>query len=187
MRLEQQLPSILEALNSHGVIFYPTEAIYGLGCDPDSEQAVMALLEIKQRPVEKGLILIADNYAQVMKYIDDSRIPLDKRAEIFSSWPGATTWLLPANSSAPKWITGQHTSIAVRITDHPIVKQLCCAFNKPLVSTSANISGQTPISDISHARSIFAEQIAVYVEGALGGNRQASQIKDALSGKVIRE
>ena len=177
----------LEALNAGGVICYPTEAVYGLGCDPDDQAAVEALLAIKQRPVEKGLILIADNFGQLLEYVEESKIPLDKRAEIFSAWPGAVTWVMPAKATTPKWLTGQFDTIAVRVTDHPVVKELCQAFGKPLVSTSANLTGQDPVMSLAEAKSAFDTQVAFYVEGALGGNTKPSQIRDAFTGKLFRE
>ena len=182
----QQTLSFIQALEQEEVIVYPTEAVYGLGCDPDSETAVHKLLAIKQRPVEKGLILIADNYAQILNYVDDERIPQDRRTEIFSSWPGAITWVMPAKKSTPKWLTGQFDTIAVRVTDHPVVKKLCREFGKPLVSTSANLTGQEPVITLDQAKQSFGNQVAVYVEGSLGGNTKPSQIRDAFTGKLFR-
>lgn len=178
---------IVSVLKSDGVIVYPTEAVYGLGCDPDSETAVMNLLDIKQRPVEKGLILIADNYGQLLEYVDDDKIPMDKRADIFSSWPAAVTWVMPAKKSTPKWLTGQFDTIAVRVAAHPVVKQLCQEFGKPLVSTSANLTGQEPVLTLEEAKSAFGNKVSAYVEGPLGGNTKPSQIKDAFTGKLFRE
>ncbi|GEK10510.1 L-threonylcarbamoyladenylate synthase [Pseudoalteromonas peptidolytica F12-50-A1] len=174
------------ALQAGEVICYPTEAIFGLGCDPDNEEAVAKLLEIKSRPIAKGLILIADNYGQCLAYVDDNKIPMDKRAEIFSAWPGAITWLLPAKPETPHWLTGGHDTIAVRVTDHPIVKQICQRFGKPIVSTSANITGETPVASLLHARNQFGNQIGYYVDGELGTNRSPSVIKHAITGAVIR-
>lgn len=176
----------LQALHAGGVIAYPTEAVYGLGCDPDNENAVLALLAIKQRPVEKGLILIAANYSQLLAYVDDKAIPLEKRYQIFSSWPGHLSWVLPASKTAPKWITGQFDSIAVRVSAHPVVQQLCSAYGKPLVSTSANLSGQPAISDQTELEQSLGHKLAAIVPGALGGATQPSQIRDALSGNIVR-
>ncbi|MBQ4839919.1 MULTISPECIES: Sua5/YciO/YrdC/YwlC family protein [Pseudoalteromonas] len=176
----------IEALRQGELICYPTEAIFGLGCDPDSESAVHKLLALKERPIEKGLILIADNFAQCLDYVDDAKIPMDKRAEIFSAWPGPVTWVLPAKSTTPKWLTGEHTSIAVRVTDHPVVKQLCKSFGKPLVSTSANFSGEEPAMTIAQAQSMFGDRVGYYQEGELGGRNTPSQIRDAMTGQVFR-
>lgn len=181
---EQQL--VLQALQQGGVIAYPTEAVYGLGCDPDNEAAVMALLAIKQRPVEKGLILIAANYSQLLPYVDDKAIPLEKRYQIFSSWPGHVSWVLPASKTAPKWITGQFDSIAVRVSAHPVVQQLCSAYGKPLVSTSANLSGQSAITDKAELEQSLGNKLSAIMPGALGGATQPSQIRDALSGNIVR-
>jgi L-threonylcarbamoyladenylate synthase len=179
-------PTAVKCLTQGEVILYPTEAVYGLGCDPDNQQAVEALLAIKQRPVEKGLILIADNYGQLLKYVDDAKIPMDKRADIFSSWPAAITWVMPASKNTPKWLTGQFDTIAVRVTNHPTVKRLCQEFGKPLVSTSANLTGQETVMSIEQAKAQFAEQVGFYVDEPLGGNTQPSTIKDAMTGKIFR-
>ena len=179
-------PTAITCLTQGEVILYPTEAVYGLGCDPDNQQAVEALLAIKQRPVEKGLILIADNYGQLLKYVDDAKIPMDKRADIFSSWPAAITWVMPASKNTPKWLTGQFDTIAVRVTNHPTVKRLCQEFGKPLVSTSANLTGQETVISIEQAKTQFAEQVGFYVDEPLGGNTQPRTIKDAMTGKIFR-
>ena len=170
-----------------GRIFaYPTEAVYGLGCDPDNESAVTELLRLKQRSVTKGLILVARNYSQLLSYVDDNAIPMDRRTEIFSSWPGPNTWLLPASKKAPSWITGGSDLIAVRVSQHPMVQALCELFQKPLVSTSANIStypaAQTPEEVVAQ----FADQV-ILIEGALGGALKPSMIRHGATGKVIRE
>ncbi len=178
--------AVIDALNAGGVIAYPTEAVYGLGCDPDNEAAVLALLAIKQRPVEKGLILVAANYSQLLPYVDDKAIPLEKRYQIFSSWPGHVSWVLPASQTAPKWITGQFDSIAVRVSAHPVVQQLCLTYGKPLVSTSANLSGQPAITDKVELEHSLGAMLAAIVPGALGGATQPSQIRHALTGDIVR-
>ncbi|MEO9943746.1 MAG: Sua5/YciO/YrdC/YwlC family protein [Paraglaciecola sp.] len=177
---------ILETLLQGGIIAYPTEGVLGLGCDPDNEEAVFKLLKIKNRPVEKGLILVAKTYSQLLPYIDDARIPMDMRTEIFSSWPAAITWLLPASKHAPKWITGDSDYIAVRVSQHLVVGQLCELFNKPLVSTSANVAGTQPALNAEQLNRQFSEP-PVLVEGELGGNKKPSQIRHGMTGQIIRD
>lgn len=181
-----ELQLVLQALQQGSVIAYPTEAVYGLGCDPDNEAAVLALLAIKQRPVEKGLILVAANYSQLLPYVDDKAIPLEKRYQIFSSWPGHISWVLPASKTAPKWITGQFNTIAVRVSAHPVVQQLCSAYGKPLVSTSANLSGQPAITDKAELERSLGDKLSAIMPGPLGGATQPSQIRDAISGDIVR-
>ncbi|SEA66143.1 Sua5/YciO/YrdC/YwlC family protein [Alkalimonas amylolytica] len=168
------------------VIAYPTEAVFGLGCDPRNEAAVLRLLAIKQRPVEKGLILIAADYSQLLPFVDDAAIPLERRAEIFSSWPGHISWVLPSSPAAPGWITGKHQCIAVRVSTHPVVRSLCQALGGPLVSTSANKAGEAAITVASEVLQQLGEDIAALVAGELGGAAQPSQIRDAINGQILR-
>lgn len=181
-----QTDPLVDSFFAGELLIYPTEAVMGLGCDPDNEEAVMRLLSLKQRPVEKGLILIAATYSQLLPYVDDNAVRLDKRTEIFSSWPGPHTWLLPKSANAPAWITGQHATIAVRVTDHPVVRSLCERVGKPLVSTSANIAGTEPTTSTEAAKATFGDSV-IYVEGKVGNNTKPSTIRDGDTGTIIRE
>lgn len=177
---------ISQSLQQGELIAYPTEAVYGLGCDPDNEVAVHKLLALKNRPVEKGLILVGKTYSQLLPYIDDTKVPMYMRTEIFSSWPGPVTWLLPAAKSAPEWVTGGSDLIAVRVSQHPVVSQLCELFGKPLISTSANLSGQKPAISAIQLTQQFDETLLL-VDGPLGGATKPSQIRHGVSGKTIRD
>ncbi|WP_392435772.1 L-threonylcarbamoyladenylate synthase type 1 TsaC [Yersinia sp. HM-2024] len=180
------LSDVLQALQQEEVIAYPTEAVFGLGCDPDSEKAVNALLALKQRPWQKGLILIAANYEQLKPYVDDSTLTDSQRETIFSVWPGPVTWVIPARLETPRWLTGSFDSLAVRVSDHPLVQQLCCQYGKPLVSTSANLSGQEPCRTTEEVRRQFGSSLPV-LAGLVGGRLNPSEIRDALTGKHFRQ
>lgn len=174
------------ALKQDQVIVYPTEAVWGMGCDPQSEIAVNHLLTIKQRPIEKGLILIAADFAQVEKYVDIKKLSSDIKQQVFDSWPGPVTWLLPCSEIAPHWVTGGSDLIAVRITNHPTVINLCNEFEDAIVSTSANLTGQPTCETLNELQELFDDKVAVYVDEPLGGNTNPSTIKHAFTGKVIR-
>lgn len=176
---------IVTAFEEGKLLVYPTEAVMGIGCDPDNEAAVRQLLEVKQRAVEKGVILIAANYSQLLPYVNDNAIRPDRRTDIFSSWPGPNTWLLPKSATAPHWITGKHDKIAVRVTNHPVVVALCNKLNKPLVSTSANLTGQAPAKTIEEAKTVFADSV-IYVDGEVAGADKPSTIRDGDTAEVIR-
>ncbi len=176
---------LIERFNAGEVFAYPTEAVLGLGCDPDNQDAVYKLLTLKSRPVEKGLILVAKNYSQLLPYVNDAKIPMDKRTEIFSSWPGPITWLLPAASNAPAWITGGSDFIAVRVSRHPVVCELCELLGKPLVSTSANVSGAEPAKSAEQLYQQFDRSLLL-VEGAVGSEAKPSLIRHGMSGQIIR-
>ncbi|MBD2802812.1 L-threonylcarbamoyladenylate synthase type 1 TsaC [Xenorhabdus sp. M] len=177
---------IIKALKEEKVIAYPTEAVFGLGCDPDSEEAVQELLALKNRSWAKGLILIADNYERLLPYIDDSQLSDKQKETMFSFWPGPVTWVIPAKKTTPIWLTGKFETLAVRVTDHPLVKQLCSIYEKPLVSTSANLSGLEPCRSVEEVRQQFGKRIPV-LEGEVGGRKNPSEIRDALTGNLYRQ
>ncbi|REL25113.1 threonylcarbamoyl-AMP synthase [Thalassotalea euphylliae] len=180
------MTSAVEAFESGGVIAYPTEAVFGLGCDPDNEQAVQKLLAIKQRPIEKGLILLASNYSQFLPYIDDSKIPQDKRFAVLSRWPDGITQVLPCLPSTPAWLTGKFSTLAVRITSQPDVVALCNKTNKPIVSTSANLSGHPPCKTWQEVEQALAEHLDYVIKGETLGFEQPSTIIDGLTGEIFR-
>lgn len=183
---ESSLANVLNALKNEKVVAYPTEAVFGLGCDPDSELAVHALLDLKQRQWEKGLILIAANYEQLLPYVDDVKLSGERREEVFSYWPGPVTWVMPAKATTPQWLRGRFSTIAVRVSDHPLVQTLCLQFGKPLVSTSANLSGLEPCRTAQEVRLQFGDAFPV-VDAEVGGRLNPSEIRDALTGELFRQ
>jgi len=186
------------------LLAYPTESVWGIGCDPYDQAAVQRILDIKQRPQAKGMIVVADSVsrlAPLLASLDDVQ-----RQQIIDSWQTddsrdeqhnrqAHTWLLPIPqplaSIVPTWITGQHQTIAVRVISHPTVRQLCqqmVSEENPfglLVSTSCNPSGQTPASTFEAAYAYFDEQIG-YLQGDTLGYTLPSQIRDSTTGFVVR-
>ena len=168
-----------------GLIAYPTEAVWGLGCDPLNEEACLNLLQIKQRPVGKGMILVAAD----MQQIDFLLQPLTEKQKLLlqKSWPGPETWLIPDDlDQIPVWIKGDHQSVAVRVSAHPIVQQLCTAFGGPLVSTSANKAGQRPARTRVQLARVLAAEVDYVVPGALGNSSMPSKITDLVTGQLIR-
>lgn len=187
MSIELSIAEAADTIRHGGVIAYPTEAVWGLGCDPFAEAAVSRLLAIKQRPVEKGLILIAANLEQLRPVLELNALPTERLASVLASWPGPHSWVMPASKQAPEWITGTHPGIAVRVSAHPEVVALCQAFGGPLVSTSANLSGQSP----ARTRAALAGELLAMLDGVVAGETGALErptpIRDALSGQPLRE
>ncbi len=183
---KSMLKKAVIALEEHLVIAYPTEAVFGLGCDPLNEQAVTRLLEIKQRPVEKGLILIAANYEQLRPYIDESKLSSQQLDQIKATWPGPVTWVMPAQDCVPRWLTGQFESIAVRVTNHCAVRQLCLAFGQPITSTSANLTGMPPCRDAAEVARQMGHLLEVIVDVSVGDEAKPTIIKDALTNEIYR-
>lgn len=178
--------SLITALNQHQVIAYPTEAVFGLGCDPDSESAVQALLKFKQRSWQKGLILVAAHYAQLTNYIDDTMLDNAARERMFAYWPCPVTWVVPARSTTSRCLTGEYASLAVRLSAFEPVRRLCLAFGKPLVSTSANLSGLAPALTAGEVRDKLGA-IFPLLDEKVEGWRNPSEIRDVLNGELIRQ
>jgi L-threonylcarbamoyladenylate synthase len=178
-----KIKNAVRRLKAGAVIAYPTEAVYGLGCDPLNEDAVMNLLDIKQRPIEKGLILIASSLEQLRPYLVLEQAIIER---ITPTWPGPVTWVIPAQLWVPKWLTGDHRSLAVRVTNHPIARDLCAQFGGPLVSTSANPTTRPAIKESRKLVKTFANDDIFIVHGKVGELGQETAIYDAESGKRLR-
>lgn len=178
------LKQAVRALRAGGVVAYPTEAVYGLGCDPMNERAIMRLLSIKGRALDKGLILVAADSDQLQPLLQPQ--PEALMAPVEKSWPGPCTWLLPAAAGVPVWLTGGGECVAVRVTAHPLAAALARAFGAPLVSTSANPSGVAPPRSALGARRMVGARVDYFLSGATGGARRASEIRDVRDGRVLR-
>jgi len=171
----------LNKLKAGQVIAYPTESVYGLGCDPFNETAVRQVLDIKNRPIEKGMILIASKIEQVEKLIDTRFLT----PKILSSWQeNPITWVIPASDQAPQWITGKHDTLAIRLSQHTTVVKICNEFNSALVSTSANPAGLEPARTCQQVHAYFPEMDCI--QGKLGRLNQPTEIWHAETGKQLR-
>lgn len=178
-----QLRLARRVLAAGGVIAYPTEAVWGLGCDPDRLEAVERVLALKGRAAAKGLILVASDIGQVLPRL--APLSAIERAQVEADWPGPVTWVLPAAADVSPLLTGGRDTLAVRVSAHPVVQGLCRAWGGPLVSTSANRSGRTPARSALDIRRIFGDSIDLIVPGRLGGRDRPTEIRD-LSGRVLR-
>lgn len=180
------IESAITTLRSGGVIAYPTEGVWGLGCDPRDEAATMRLLTLKQREVGKGLILIASDEAQLAPFIDMAALDAKALDAVRATWPGANTWIVPASANAPRWITGDHDGIAVRVSAHPVVVSLCDAFGGALVSTSANIATLPAPRTREELDPRIVAGVDAIAPGETGGLLHATPIRDARDGRSLR-
>lgn len=180
---------IIQILKTGGIIAYPTEGVYGLGCDPFNKDAVKKLLHIKKRQMAKGLILIAASWQQILPLIKLENIKPTILKKIRANWPGPITWIFPSTKIVPKWITGKHNSVAIRITSHPTAKKICQKFGGPIVSTSANLAGNSPIITKKALIAQFSSlnQKIIITKGRVGRLKHPTKIYDALTGKILRK
>lgn len=176
-----------DVLHRGGVIAYPTEAVWGLGCDPFDENAVLRLLSLKRRRIEKGLIVIAATVEQLKPLVDFDALPADRLVDVLAAWPGPHTWIMPAENTAPAWLTGAHDGIAVRVSAHPVAADLCHAFGGPLVSTSANLADAPAPDSLPGIDAGLLASLDGIVAGETGGLDRPSSIRDARTGDALRE
>ena len=181
-----ELDDAADLLRNGSVIAYPTEAVFGLGCDPHNRTAFERIFALKQRPATQGVLLIAADFAQITRYVDMTKVPQGVLAQVRASWPGPFTWVFPRSVEVPEWVAGEHEGIALRVTAHGPAAALCRAFGGALVSTSANPHGQPPARDVATVTSYFGDGLDGIVDAPLGGASQPTTIRDALTGAIIR-
>ncbi len=180
-----QIRLAVRALSAGGVIAYPTETVFGLGCDPLDSNAVERILELKQRPQEKGLILIGADLQQLLPYIDvQDQTQLNKLTQATER---PTTWICPLRADVPRWLSGKHHSIAVRITTSAIAQQLCLQLGSAIVSTSANPAGLKPARSMLAIRRYFGNRLDYILNGTNDAKARPSRIVELISGRVIRD
>lgn len=177
-------------LRDGAIVAYPTEAVWGLGADPENSDACRRLLQIKGRPAEKGMILVASSMEQFEPLL--APLSTEQRARLATGWGdqashGPLTFLVPdLQEQVPAWVKGAHTTVALRVSDHFVVQALCDAFGGPVVSTSANRAGQPPARSLAELEVALADHIDHIMPGPLGGASQPSRIVDLLTGQEIR-
>ena len=168
-----------------GVIAYPTESVWGLGCDPNNAHAVRRILHLKKRPVEKGLILVAANIEQFSPYLQS--LSTSELSQLQQTWPGPVTWLIPdKNNRVPRYIKGDFESVALRVSQHPIIQGLCSAFGGPIISTSANPAGLLPAKNAMTVNRYFYDNVDFVTPGCTLNLPRPTEIRDLLTGAVHR-
>ena len=175
-----------ECLKQGGVIAYPTEAVFGLGCDPNNADAVARIIAIKNRSVSQGVIVVAKDWQQVSHYVDTTAVPPHSLRAALNQWPAHLTQLFPKSAKAPSWITGNHESIALRITAHQDIIALCMQADMPIVSTSANRHGKSTLLDIDALVAELSDEIDLILDRSLGKATGPSPIVDVLTDEYCR-
>lgn len=176
--------TVVTILNNDGVIAYPTESVFGLGCNPDSEKALQKILTIKQRRTNKGLIILVSRLEQALCYLEPLSNQQIKNVSQISS--RATTWLIPRRKNISELLCGQHEKLAIRITQHPIARNICEMTNSALVSTSCNLSGQPSLTTALDVKQQMGKQLDYIIDGQCG-DQQPSRIIDLITGQILRE
>jgi L-threonylcarbamoyladenylate synthase len=169
-----------------GVIAYPAEACFGLGCDPNNNAALARVRLLKSRSLDQGFILVSDSLERLLGYIDWPSLKPDQRELVMASWPGPVSWLIPAGGQAGSELTGCHDTLAVRVSAFKPLRDLCAATKTALVSTSANLHGKPPLKTAADVAGEFGEQIDYIIDAPIQGLDKPSQIIDIRTRTTIR-
>lgn len=191
--VEDVVKRAAEVVGEGGIIVYPTDTSYGLGCDATNPQSLDRLITMKQRDRELGVPLLFHDLGQCEKYHEFGS--LEKvLARLF--WPGALTLVVKARPEVPDHIVVGRDSIAVRVPDHDVPRGIARTLRGPLVGTSANLSGGPSPFDVSIAMDQLGEQVDLYIDGGASSSNQNSTIvgveaseenNEALNIKIYRE
>ena len=163
--LEAPEPSIISeavrVIRTGGIILYPTDTVYGLGCDPFNEHALRKLFDLKGRQEEKGVLLLVPDSSWVSRLGVISPIA----AELMEClWPGPVTMLFEPLPVAPEGVLGKGGKIGIRYPENRFLRSWLEALGSPIVSTSANLSGQPAPSTLSGIRELFEGKVDLLVE-----------------------
>ncbi|WP_367678433.1 Sua5/YciO/YrdC/YwlC family protein [Buchnera aphidicola] len=176
----------LNLLNNNDIIAYPSESVFGLGCNPDHQDTILKLINLKNRNRNQGLILVASHYYQLLPYINETYLSIKEKSIMFSCWPGCITFLVPSQPNVSNLITGYSGLIAVRVTSHAILRNLCWYYGKPIISTSANISGMQPSKTPNEVCDFFGSDFPI-LDGNIGNFLYPSKIFNIITGECIRD
>jgi len=165
-----------------GVIAYPTDTIYGLGCNPFNPDAIELINHIKQRPLDKQFILLASHLDQVKSLIQLS----NAQEQTITQSTQATSWIIKADKKTPLWLIDKNHTVTIRISSHSNVKRLCNILGHPIISTSANISGKTPARNALDLHKYFHHLVDKILVSDQKQSSKSSKIIRLCDNHVIR-
>ncbi len=173
-----------EIVQSGGIVVYPTDTSYGLGCDAKNPQALERLIDMKKRDRHLGVPLLFDTLGQCEVYHSFGDL---ERVIARLFWPGALTLVVKAKPDVPEHITAGRDSIAVRVPDHVIPRGISRLINGPLVGTSANLSGKPSPFDVATAMEQLGQQVDLYVDGGVSSSNDNSTIIGVIGNESEQE
>ncbi len=173
-----------EVIRAGGLLVYPTESVYGIGCNPNNTTALKKLLNLKKRSPEKGFILVASDFSMFKDFVKP--LPKDTLERIKKHWSEPVSWVVPAVDHCPKLLTGNRNTLAIRVSAYPFIQAMCKQLGHAITSTSANISGSDPITQVNGLIAEFANDVDYIVPLSLEKQNSPTPLFDALSGKRLR-
>lgn len=186
LEVQYKVQEAAQTLKEGGVVVCPTEGVYGISAMVTNSMALMRVLNLKKRALNKGLIVVAADVAMLDGVVNFAALNADSQALLHEKWPGHTTFIVPTLTQLNPILTGGRNTLAVRVTAFPLLQVLCREVGTPLISTSANISGCEPLQNLEEIHAIFADKVDYILDEPCQGLHKASSIYDALSGALLR-
>ena len=152
--MTEDIKKACEVMAAGGIILYPTDTIWGIGCDATNEKAVQRVYELKRRADNKAMLVLMDSEAKLDRYVSD--VP-DIAWDLISVSDKPLTIIYSSAKNLATNLLGADGSVGIRITNEEFSKKLCERFRKPLVSTSANVSGEPSPANFSEVSEVFKE------------------------------
>ncbi len=182
--MQNDIKKALEVLRSGGVILYPTDTIWGIGCDATNADAVKRVYEIKQRTDNKAMLVLLENPNRLNSYVD---VVPDVAWDLIDATDKPMTIIYPQAKNLAPNLVGEDKTIGIRITEEDFTAQLIQRFRKPIVSTSANISGEPSpanFSEISETIINAVDYVVNYRQNEVGSATASSIIKLGIGGEI---
>lgn len=176
------LDEIVRMLLEGAVIIYPTDTIYGMGCDALNEAAVGRIFVIKGREFDKPLSVAFSDISQAKEYADLKGI--DEKT-LGSRLPGPYT-IIVGRGNIPSNVTCGLDTVGIRVPNHDLVRELAKRLGRPIVTTSANLSGAESTNDFSQISGELVDGVDLVIDSGVCGSGRASTIIDARRGKILR-
>lgn len=181
-RIGSSFSRAVAVLQQGGIVAFPTETYYGLAVDPDCEAAVVRLFQVKQRLTHKPLLLLIDRCEQLFDLV--SEIPQNYRDLMDKFWPGPLTLVFPAGKNLSRQLTGGTGTVGIRISPHPIARELIRKMGKPITATSANLSGLSPAKTAAEVFKMFQDKVDYILDGGETAAGLCSTIIGVQDGKL---
>ena len=179
--LTNDISLITDELISGNIVSIPTDTVYGLSCNI-SEDAVAKVINLKRRDSSKGFIIISHDCNHLLQYVDTAKLSNEQIHRLCSKHKQPITWIAPAKKDI-QWLTGGKPTVAVRLVSTDTIKKICSELGRPIISTSANISGEEFINNPNSINNTFKE---ICVLETQVNSSQPSRIIDIITDKQIR-
>lgn len=186
-RMDQDIQKTIQILKDGGVVIFPTDTVYGIGCRLDDEETIRKVYTIRNRPEEKAVLAVVDSVAMAEEYV---HIPEDVHSKLIDKyWPGGLTIILPCDiQKVPSVARAGGSTLAIRQTNHPVLVQLIDAIGVPLIAPSANFAGEKTPRSFDELDPKLCSLVDYVLEGNCGGDKPSTIIDCSISPwKIVRE